>query len=353
MTRRIFTSVAVLAVLAGPVSSGSAAAQQESDERFRFRSGVELINVTATVTDDDGRFVSGLRKEDFKVYEDDQPQTITHFSAERVPVSLGLVVDTSNSMAGEKIVAARRALARFLERLAPDDEVFITKFGDQVEQLHDWSRDRASLREALRQLRPHGGTALYDGVADAVEKAQHGRNRKKAVVVLSDGNDTTSHTSVDDLKALIQQSEVLVYAIGIEGSGGSSFTLMGGGGGGPQFPPIGRPFPRPGGIPRWPPTTRPPSIPRGRGRVMRGDYGLNVRALRAFADQTGGRTEVVEEFDDIDPAVASIADELSQQYWLAYVPPRSENDGKWHTIRVEVDERGHTVRARQGYLAGS
>jgi Ca-activated chloride channel family protein len=352
MTRRILRSVAVLAVLAGPVSSGSVAAQQESDERFRFRSGVELINVTATVTDRDGRFVPGLRKEDFKVYEDDQPQTITHFSAERVPVSLGLVVDTSNSMAGEKIVAARRALARFLERLGPDDEVFITKFGDQVEHLHDWSRDRASLREALRQLRPHGGTALYDGVSDAVEKAQDGRNRKKAVVVLSDGHDTTSHTSVGDLKALIQQSEVLVYAIGIEGNGGSRFTLMSGrGGGGQQFPPIGRPFPRPGGVPRWPPTTRPPTIPRG--RVMRGDYGLNVRALREFADQTGGRTEVVEEFDDIDPAVASIAEELSQQYLLAYVPPRSEKDGKWHEIRVEVDKRGHTVRARRGYLAAS
>ncbi|MPZ18195.1 MAG: VWA domain-containing protein [Luteitalea sp.] len=351
MTRRTFRSVAVLAVLAGPVSSGTVAAQQEPDERFRFRSGVELINVTATVTDGDGRFVSGLRKEDFTVFEDDEAQTITHFSAERVPVSLGLVVDTSNSMAGEKIVAARRALARFLERLGPDDEVFISIFGDQVEELHDWSRDRASLREALRQLRPQGGTALYDGVSDAVEKAQSGRNRKKAVVVLSDGNDTTSHTSVGDLKTLIQQSEVLVYAIGIEGNGGSSFTLMGGGGGGQQFPPIGRPFPVPGGRPQWPPTRRPPTMPRG--RVMRGDYGLNVRALREFADQTGGRTEIVSEFDDIDPAVASIADELSRQYLLAYAPPRSEKDGKWHTIRVEVDKRGHTVRARRGYLAAS
>ncbi|MGH9163079.1 MAG: VWA domain-containing protein [Vicinamibacteraceae bacterium] len=352
MTRRILRSVAVLAVLAGPVSSGAVAAQQDADERFRFRSGVELINVTATVTDRDGRFVSGLRKEDFKIYEDDQPQAISHFSAERVPVSLGLVVDTSNSMAGEKIVAARRALARFLERLGPDDEVFITMFGDQVKQLHDWSRDRASLREALRQLQPHGGTALYDGVTDAVEKAQEGRNHKKAVVVLSDGNDTTSHTSVDDLKTLIQQSEVLVYAIGIEGNGGSSFTMIGGGGGGPQFPPIGRPFPTPGGVPRWPmPTPRPPTVPRG--RVMRGDYGVNVRALREFADQTGGRTEIVEEFDDIDPAVASIAEELSQQYLLAYVPPRSQKEGKWHEIRVEVDKRGHTVRARRGYLAGS
>lgn len=347
MTRRLLQSVVVLAALT-LITSASVVAQQEPDDRFRFRSGVELINVTATVTDGDGRFVSGLRKEDFEVYEDDEPQTITHFAAERVPVSLALVVDTSNSMAGEKVVAARRALARFLERLGPDDEVFISKFGDQVELLQDWTRDRDVLRDALRRLRPHGGTALYDGVADAVEKVQEGRNRKKAVVVLSDGNDTTSHTNVDDLKTLIQQSEVLVYAIGIEGRGGSGWTAMSGG---QQWPPVGRPFPVPGGPPRWPPTTRPPTIPRG--PVVRGDDPLNVRALREFADQTGGRTEVVHEFNDIDPAVASIADELSRQYLLAYVPPRSEKDGKWHSIRVEVDKRGHQVRARRGYLAAS
>src|SRR5918994_6115765 len=102
---------------------------QKSNESFRFRTGVELINVTATVTDGSGRFVSGLRKEDFRVYQDDELQQITHFNSERVPVSLGIVLDTSGSMDGEKMAAARSALDRFLSQLLePDDEVFLFRF---------------------------------------------------------------------------------------------------------------------------------------------------------------------------------------------------------------------------------
>ena len=109
-----------------PVPTPSPAPAQKPEGAFRFKSGVELINVTVTVLDASGRFVSGLRKEDFAVYEDDQPQTVTHFSAERVPVSLGIVLDTSGSMAGDKMNAARSALDRFLyQLLEPDDEIFL------------------------------------------------------------------------------------------------------------------------------------------------------------------------------------------------------------------------------------
>ena len=104
---------------------------QAPDSGFRFKSGVELINVNATVSDIAGRFVPGLRQEDFLVYEDGQPQSVTHFSAERVPVSLGIVLDTSGSMDGEKIKAAQRALDRFLyDLLDPNDEIFLSRFGD-------------------------------------------------------------------------------------------------------------------------------------------------------------------------------------------------------------------------------
>src|SRR2546427_9793542 len=104
---------------------------QSPESGFRFKSGIELINVTATVSDGTGRFISGLRKEDFVVYEDDQPQTVTHFSAERVPVSLGIALDTSQSMSGEKIQAARSALDRFLNDLAgPGDEFFLYRFSN-------------------------------------------------------------------------------------------------------------------------------------------------------------------------------------------------------------------------------
>jgi VWFA-related protein len=138
----------------------------DQGETFRFKSGVELINVTATVTDASGRFVPGLRKEDFLVYEDGELQSLTHFSAERVPVSLGIVVDTSGSMNGDKIMAARAALNRFLhDLLGRDDEIFIYKFSDTPTRLQGWTTDRQLLSRALSRLVPDGGTAMYDAVA--------------------------------------------------------------------------------------------------------------------------------------------------------------------------------------------
>ena len=134
-------------------------APQESKKAFRFRTGVELINVTATVTDGSGRFVPGLRKEDFRVYQDDQPQTITHFNSERVPVSLGIILDTSGSMDGEKMAAAKQALNRFLlELLGPEDEVFLYRFDSLAELVHEWTTDAARQRGArpAAAARRHG-----------------------------------------------------------------------------------------------------------------------------------------------------------------------------------------------------
>ena len=131
-----------------------AATRLDGQEEFRFRSAIELINVTATVTDVSGHFVSGLEQSDFLVYEDDRPVDITHFSAERVPVSLGIVLDTSGSMAGEKIDTARSAIERFLDQLPnPEDEVFLYQFADDVDLLQDWTADRATSRRSA-QVRP-------------------------------------------------------------------------------------------------------------------------------------------------------------------------------------------------------
>ena len=190
---------------------------------FRFRSGVELINVTATVSDASGRFVPGLRQEDFLVYEDDQPVTVTHFNAERVPVSLGIALDTSGSMGGQKIQEAEDALGRFLfELLDKDDQMFLYRFSSRPTLLQGWTRDRQLLTRALGRITPNGGTAMYDTVAEAIPLAQRGENRKKALLVISDGNDTSSATDIRDVKAQIRESEVLVYAIGIDGEGDSS-----------------------------------------------------------------------------------------------------------------------------------
>ena len=346
--------------------------QQSEPQSFKFRTGIELINVNATVTDQGGRFVSGLTKDDFRVLDDEQVQAVTHFSAERVPVSLGIVLDTSGSMDGDKMVAARQALDRFLRQLLdPQDEVFLYTFNNNPELVEGWTRDKPRLSEALDRIRPKGGTALYDAVADAVHMAQQGRNKKKAVIIISDGNDTSSRTDVFAVKQLIRETEVLVYAIGIDASTSQPSVRWGqifGGvldqrGGVPR--PIPLPFPIPG---RRPPSQPPPPVPAPRNpppsgptggsggsggtrsRGMGADDRVNVAALRDITDDSGGRTEIVRSTRDLDPATAGIADELSKQYYLGYAAS-SEKDGRWHSIRVEVRNPSFHVRARRGYVA--
>ena len=325
------------------------------EQGFRFKSGVELINVTATVSDASGRFVPGLRQEDFTVYEDDQPVDVTHFSAERVPVSLGIAVDTSGSMAGQKIQEAQAALDRFLfELIDKDDQIFLYRFSSRPVLLQDWTRDRQLLSRALGRLTPNGGTAMYDAVADAIPLAQKGEHRKKALLVISDGNDTSSLTDIRDVKAQIRESEVLVYAIGIDGESEPAVRTPP-----PRFP-VPVPLPFPGGPGRggrggWP---QPPVGGGGGGgtggggwrRGSMSDDRVNVVALRDMTDDSGGRTEIIRDARDLNPSTASIADELSKQYYLGY-PSVGKKDGRWHVIRVEVRNRTYRVRARRGYTA--
>lgn len=354
-------SVAAIALAGGGTSL--VGQQQPPDEGgFKFRSGVDLVNVTATVTDTTGRFVPGLRKEDFLVYEDGRPQTITNFSNERVPVSLGIVLDTSSSMAGEKFAAARSALDRFLyDLLDRADEIFLYGFSGDPELLRAWTTDRTLLSRTLARVVPAGGTAMYDAVADSVPLAESGKHRKKALVIISDGNDTSSRTDVRDVKQLIRESEVLVYAIGIDAQPGSStrprwwnpFVRQGALqkqlGQPPRFPgPTPLPFPVPGRRPR--PTPPPPPPGGGSGLPIGGSDRLNVAALRDLTDDSGGRTEIIRSARDLDPATASIADELSRQYYLGY-QAGATRDGKWHSIRVEVRNPALRVRARRGYIA--
>ena len=177
-----------------------------SQEQFRFHTGVNLINVTATVTDESGHFVPGLQKADFAVFEDEKPIEITHFSAERVPISLGIVVDTSGSMDGPKITAARLALDRFLSTLlGPDDEVFLYRFDNAPHLVNGWTTNRRRISDQLRMLPMGGATALYDAVAAALPLLDSGRRRKKALLVISDGNDTSSRTDLATVKRLIQR----------------------------------------------------------------------------------------------------------------------------------------------------
>jgi Ca-activated chloride channel family protein len=322
-------------------------ASTPTDPGVRFKSGVELINVTATVSDALGRFVPGLRQDDFAVYEDNNPVEIAQFSAERVPVSLGIALDTSGSMAGRKMDAARGALARFTDELLDrSDELFLYRFSNFPALVQGWTNDRERLLSALDRMTPNGGTAMYDAVFQAIPMAQLGRNRKRALVVISDGNDTVSQVGIRDLKEQIRRSEVLVYAIGIDGEGEPLVRRA------PQPPRIPMPVPMPfPGMPRdrgvWLP---PPPGTGGTSSRRLSDDRVNAAALRDMTDDSGGRTEIVRDPQDLEPATAGIADELSRQYFLAYASP-GRKDGRWHSIRVEVKNRDYRVRSRRGYVA--
>jgi VWFA-related protein len=324
----------------------------QDEDHFKFKSGIELVNVTATVTGPDGRFLSGLHKEDFTVFDDDKPQEITHFSSERVPVSLGILLDASGSMADAKMTSARAAISHFVNDLLGDeDQLFFMEFNDRPHLIQDWTSDRQAITHAMAYVSPFGGTAMYDAIADALPIAAAGKHGKKALLVISDGNDTESHITVAQLRQQIRQSEVLVYALGIDGisKGGQTtkqpnngrprgFPFPGGGGGrrgGGRFPPV---FPQIiwGGS--------------GSGSKNSNSDRVNPDALRQITDDTGGRTEIIYQLADLDNATSYIADELSKQYSIGYTSPGAR-DGKWHSIRVEVKDRSANVRARKGYVS--
>jgi Ca-activated chloride channel family protein len=272
----------------------------------RFRGGIDLVSVTATVTDGDGRFVADLRKEDFSVYEDGKRQTLTQFTRERVPISLGILLDASGSMNAEKLRAAKAAISHLVfNLLEKEDELFFIEFGFNARLTQGWTTDRRLIRYALDDVsHPAGDTALYDAIALALPTAEEGRHVKKALLVISDGNDTRSLITMTELRRTIVESDVLVYAVGID---------------------------------------NPPGARQESERV-------DVAALRQITDDTGGRTEAVRGAGGLDAAIARIANELRQQYSLGYSTsvPR---DGQWHELRVEVRDRRLNVRARHGFTA--
>jgi VWFA-related protein len=350
MTRGAASSIAAACLALVVVSLHGQQPPPQTGDPYRFKSGIELINVTATVSDVNGRFVSGLQKDDFLVYEDDRPVEVTQFDAERVPVSLGIALDTSGSMVGEKMDAARAALNRFLVMLLdPPDEIFLYRFSNYPALIQGWTSDRQPFLRALERLVPNGGTAMYDTVLDAVPLIAKGQKRKKALLVISDGRDTSSTATPADVKRAIRESEALVYAIGIDC--GTTDMRRREDHPDPQLAqmPIPFPFPR-GGRHGWPPPA--PPRPPDRGTWMRScSDPVDVLALRDLTDDSGGRTEIIREPRDLDPATAGIADELSRQYYLGY-PAVAPRDGRWHAIRVELKNKSYRVRARRGYTAG-
>ena len=270
----------------------------------RFRSGVDLISVTATVIDREGRLITGLPREAFEIYEDGDQQAITQFTNERVPVSLAVLLDVSDSMYGQRLVDARAAVERFLfDLLDEDDEFAVMAFNHEPRPLTEWTRAPGVVSRAMAALRPFGATALYDAVLTALPMMNTRSRQRASLLIISDGADTASDAPLREVRSALVRSDAFVYAIAID-------------------PPARRAI----------------------------NETVNVSALNEITGGSGGNTEVVHETAGLVAATARIAEELNSQYVLGYHSPKPP-DGKYHSIRVRVTNSEYLVRARRGYIA--
>jgi Ca-activated chloride channel family protein len=286
-------TVAVLLALAVSVAA----------QKAPLRSSIELTVVTATVRDADGKLVTGLPKEAFEIYEDGERLPIAQFTNERVPLGLGLLLDISDSMYGRRIKDAEAAVERFLLNLLdPKDAFFVMAFNHEARILFGWKTEPTGVHEALSRLQPTGSTAIYDAVVAALPLIDHRPRERAAIVLITDGADTASDTTLYDLRPALVRSDAFIYAIAIN-------------------------------------TPVPQAIAK-----------VNIQTLNEITGQSGGRTEVVRSTADLEPATASIAEELNSQYVLGYSSSHP-GDGQYHSIRVRATNPAYKVRARNGYVA--
>jgi Ca-activated chloride channel homolog len=294
----------MIGLAAGTLLAHPQAQTREAPPR-RFKARVDMVSITATVTDADGGLVSGLTQDEFEIYEDGTPQAIAHFGSDRVPIGLGLLLDVSDSMRGRRIADARASVAHFLfELLSDEDEFFVMSFNHAPRVIAPWTNRAEEVLPRLESLRPSGGTSIYDALMAALPLFDERSRQRAAIVLISDGADTASDARVRDVRSALLRSDAFVYAIAID-----------------------------------PPEDTRPINAR-----------VNPCALREITDDSGGRTEVVHDSADLGAATARIAEELNHQYVLAYTSARRP-DGQYHSLRVRVTRPGHRVRARRGYVA--
>ena len=268
-----------------------------------FRARIDTVQVTVTVVDADGRLVTGLSKDDFEILEDDVPHTITQFSDERVPVSLGVLLDASDSMRGQPIVDARSAVDRFVSGLLESgDEVFMAAFNHKPHLVAPWTQPPLALRGRLDMFHPIGGTAIYDALVASAPMFDYRVHTRAALVLISDGADTASDFTLSQARSILRRTDPFVYAIAIDAPGSLASTRV------------------------------------------------NPESLREITGPSGGYTEVVRSMEEVGLATERIANELNKQYMLGYVSSRPP-DGGWRAIRVKVKERAYFTRARRGYYA--
>jgi VWFA-related protein len=283
-----------------------------TERRGNIRIDTTLVLINVTVVDPMNRFVTGLEREHFRLFEEKAEQKVTHFASEDAPLSIGLVFDCSGSM-GSKLQKSRQAAAQFFKTANPEDEFFLIQFNDRPELTTKFTTNTEEIQNRLTFTQAKGRTALLDGVYLALNEMKRGRNPRKAILILSDGGDNSSRYTESEIKNLVREADVQIYAIGI-------------------FEPIS-----------------------ARGRTAEELSGPSL--LTEIAEQTGGRHFPVENINELPDIAAKIGIELRNQYMLGYTPANQEKDGKYRRVQVKlVQPRGlPPLRAfsRTGYYAPS
>lgn len=269
----------------------------------------DLVTLTLTVTDLYGRYVMGLGKKDFTVFDSNKEQEITFFSDTDAPVSIGILFDVSGSMSGEKIQKARKALSRFINTSHPSDEYFLIAFNSRAQLLLDRTRDGDAVLQKLTLVNPRQNTALYDAVYLGIERVTRGAHQKRALLIISDGQDNASRYNFGEVRRLMKESDVITYAVGIIDAGDASSPL-----------------------------------------------GMQGQAfLDELTSVTGGKSFYPASDIEMDEIFDRISIELRHQYSIGYTPKDFQPDGKWRKVKVKVKPpRGLprlTVRSREGYYA--
>ena len=271
-------------------------APEELERRSSIRVDSTLVLIPVSVTDPMNRFVTGLEKEHFKVFEDKVEQEIRQFSSEDAPLSVGVVFDTSGSM-GNKLLKSRQAVAQFFKTANPEDEFFLVQFNDRPELAVPFTRNTEEIQNRLTFTQSKGRTALLDGIYMAMNHMKKASNPRKALLVISDGGDNSSRYTESEIKNAVREADVQIYAIGI-------------------FEPAG-----------------------ARSRTAEEMSGPGL--LSEVSEQTGGRHFPIDNLNELPDVAAKIGIELRNQYVLGYTPKNVERDGKYRRVNVKlVQPRG-------------
>ncbi|MFB3906245.1 MAG: VWA domain-containing protein [Acidobacteriota bacterium] len=267
----------------------------------RFKVDVDTVVIRVTVTDSLNRYVVGLDKEHFKVFENKVEQTVSHFSNDKSPLSVGIILDISGSM-GDNMLSARNSVVRFLEQGDEQDEYFLIGFNHQTELLQDFTSKGTNITADVATTSASGRTALYDALYLGLEKIRQAKNDKKALIIITDGEDNSSRYTFSEVKDFAKESDAQIYVIG-----------------------------------------------------EKGDIGYGRGIINEIVRLTGGRAFFPSSFKQLDYYCDLIHTELRNQYVLGYSPSDKHFDGKWRKIKVRLEPPEGlprlSVRAKEGYFA--